>query len=96
MITVRQDPSIAAIHAGERPGRREGRAHRAWIRENVTAYLRLGCMLPTANDLARYMGIHSSTALRHLDQVLREDGIRTQVFAPRSIRRKYVVEGLNG
>lgn len=74
--------------------RPRGRAHRAWIRENIVAYVRPGCMLPTGAEIGRHLGICQSEADQHLKRVLAEHGIETVVCGVKSNapvrRRKFV------
>lgn len=65
--------------------RAEGRQHRAWLRAHILPRLYLGARVPSGQFLGRILSIDGSSAGKHMRQVLREAGIRTE--------QRYVTEG---
>jgi hypothetical protein len=71
--------------------RREGLAHRAKIERWILPKLHPGCRVPSANWMARFLGISSSEGGRQIRRALDEAGIATETRGVGRGRRIYVV-----
>jgi hypothetical protein len=72
-------------------GRPEGRAHRDKIARWIIPKLAPGCRVPSANWMARFLGISSSEGGRQIRRALDEAGIATETRGVGRGRRIYVV-----
>jgi hypothetical protein len=71
--------------------RPEGRSHRAKIARWILPRLTPGCRVPSANWMARFLGISSSEGGRQIRRALTEAGIATETRGVGRGRRIYVV-----
>ena len=71
--------------------RPEGLRHRALIRRWILPKLHPGCRVPSANWMARFLGISSSEGGRQIRRALDEAGIATETRGVGRGRRIYVV-----
>jgi hypothetical protein len=71
--------------------RPEGRSHRDKIARWILPKLEVGCRVPSANWMARFLGISSSEGGRQIRRALDEAGIATETRGVGRGRRIYVV-----
>jgi hypothetical protein len=71
--------------------RPEGRSHRDKIARWILPKLHPGCRVPSANWMARFLGISSSEGGRQIRRALTEAGIATETRGVGRGRRIYVV-----
>ena len=71
--------------------RPEGRSHRAKIERWIMPKLHPGCRVPSANWMARFLGISSSEGGRQIRRALDEAGVVTETRGVGCQRRIYVV-----
>jgi len=71
--------------------RPQGRAHRDKIQRWIIPRLEVGCRVPSANWMARFLGISSSEGGRQIRRALDEAGITTETRGVGRGRRIYVV-----
>jgi DNA-binding transcriptional regulator YhcF (GntR family) len=71
--------------------RPEGRLHRAKIERWILPRLTPGCRVPSANWMARFLGISSSEGGRQIRRALDEAGVVTETRGVGRGRRIYVV-----
>jgi DNA-binding transcriptional regulator YhcF (GntR family) len=69
----------------------EGRAHRDKIARWILPRLTPGCRVPSANWMARFLGISSSEGGRQIRRALDEAGVVTETRGVGRGRRIYVV-----
>ena len=72
-------------------GRPEGRRHRDKIARWILPRLTPGCRVPSANWMARFLGISSSEGGRQIRRALTEAGVVTETRGVGRGRRIYVV-----
>jgi hypothetical protein len=71
--------------------RPEGRSHRDKIARWILPKLEVGCRVPSANWMARFLGISSSEGGRQIRRALDEAGVVTETRGVGRGRRIYVV-----
>jgi hypothetical protein len=72
-------------------GRPEGRRHRDKISKWIIPKLEVGCRVPSANWMSRFLGISSSEGGRQIRRALDEAGVVTETRGVGRGRRIYVV-----
>jgi hypothetical protein len=80
--------TMVTLYSHSRP---EGRSHRDKIARWILPRLTPGCRVPSANWMARFLGISSSEGGRQIRRALTEAGIATETRGVGRGRRIYVV-----
>jgi hypothetical protein len=89
-VAPRQRSCAMSMHPYSR-NKPQGRAHRDKIARWILPRLTPGCRVPSANWMARFLGISSSEGGRQIRRALTEAGIATETRGVGRGRRIYVV-----